>query len=239
MKRALQHTTYSIQPAFTLIELLIAVSIFATISVVLYSCFRGGIISWRRVDSEGAFQQEIRHAMDMMSEDFKNMLFLSNLPFQGTAQETAFVTTTTLGGDTDINAGRVSYYLLPDEEDAASSILARRAETIKNALRTEESEEEESQDEKTRGADWLLEGILELKFSYLLATQIGNEPGEMEYEWLDFWDEDEALPMGIKVDILLSSKKEERSKRFSKRIWIPSGKPLKGLLQEASIRTKE
>ena len=46
---------------------------------------------------------------------------------------------------------------------------------------------------------------------------------------------DRLRGMGIKVDILLINKKDKRSMRFSKRIWIPSGRPLKGLLQDASI----
>ncbi|MFH1867809.1 MAG: prepilin-type N-terminal cleavage/methylation domain-containing protein [Candidatus Omnitrophota bacterium] len=218
---------------FTLIELLIAVSIFATIALVLYSCFRGGIISWRRIDSEDIFQQEIRHAAHRMSKDFKNMFFLSNLPFEGTVGGTAFLTIDNLDEDMDTGIGRISYSLLADEEDASSSILIRTVDTLRNALRSGEAEEDALEPDHTaKRVEKLLEGILEIKFSYLLATEINTDPPEIEYEWLDFWDADDALPMGIKVELLVFNKKAKKKMMFSRRVWVPSGKPLKPIPQQ-------
>lgn len=223
---------------FTLIELLVSISIFAIIGVVLYSSFRGGVISWRRINSELALQQKIRYAFNEMVRDFRNMVFLSNLPFKGSADKVKFVTPVKLTPNKGIDIARVSYYLSFDEGGISGGTIIRTEEPIKNALSAEGAELEGAEEgppkrevieTESQKKEDLLGGVSELKLSYLAVYEESGEEEEegAEYEWLDYWEEEEALPMGIRIELTLTNPEDSSIITLSKRIFIPMGKHIK------------
>lgn len=225
-----QYALRSTQYAFTLVELLISVSIFAIIGVVLYSSYRGGVLTWRRINSETTFQQKMRYALDRMSEDIRNTVFMSNLPFEGLADKMEFVCLGRSMVSEGLGIARVSYYLSFDEEDMAGGAIIRKEETIKNALSSGVAGEDlttkgvgKTEPEKKQS---LLGGVSGLKFSYLAVYEESGEDGEKENEWLDFWEEKGALPMGIKIEFTMTDPEDNRTISLSKRIYIPAGKPI-------------
>lgn len=220
---------------FTLIELLVSVSIFAIVGVVLYSSFRGGVVSWRRINSELALQQKIRYASNEMVRDLRNMVFLSNTPFKGTADKVEFISPVKSAPNKAIDIARISYYLSFDEEGASGGTIIRTEEPVRNALSMEGAELESGRkglakkeliETEPQRKEGLLGGVSGLKFSYLVAYKESGEDKEARYEWLDFWEEKEALPMGIRVELTLTNPEDNKSITLSKRILIPIGKPI-------------
>lgn len=228
--KQVQYAVRSRQYAFTLVELLISVSIFAIIGVVLYSSYRGGVVTWRRINSETALQQKLRYALDRISGDLRNMVFLSNLPFEGGADKIKFVSLGESAANQGIDIARVSYYLSFDEEEATGGAIVRKEETIKNALSLEVAEEnlarKEIRETEPQKEQNLLYGVSELKFNYLAVYEESGEDEEKEYEWLDSWEEKEALPMGIKIEFTMTNPEDNSTISLSKRVYIPAGKPI-------------
>lgn len=227
-------SSYKFLTGFTLVELLISVSIFAIIGVVLYSSYRGGVITWRRINSETTFQQKIRYAFDRMSRDFGNMAFLSNLSFEGSADKLKFVSLIRSSEGEGLDIARVSYYLSLDGEGPSGSAIVRAEEAVNNALSLEVTEEEPAEgkglnqaiEREPKKKQALLDGVSDLKFSYLALYKGSSSDEELEYEWLDFWEEEEGLPLGIKIEFTLTNPEDKSSMALSRRIYIPAGEPI-------------
>jgi prepilin-type N-terminal cleavage/methylation domain-containing protein len=232
--------------AFTLIELLVSVAIFSTIAVVLYSCFRSGVISYRRIEAEAEFQQRIRHVFLRMTKDFKNMVYVSNIPFEGYSDRASFVTTITENDNADINVGRVSYYL---KQGSKGHVLVREVESLKDALGllliTEDNIKEGALKTSIKEKPAILEGVTHLKFTYLHSNAdkaAGNADEEgriMEYEWLDLWEKEFGLPLGIKIEFLVSGFKDNSRKKFYRQVSIPVGGLPNTVLAGLNVPAKE
>jgi len=217
---------------FTLIELLIAVSIFATVALVLYSTFRGGVVSWQRVDSEFAVHQKIRYVLDRMSVDFKNMVFISNVPFEGLPDKVLCTPLLRSEDGTGLRVARVGYYVSFDEDDKTQGSLLRSDEPIKQALVVDveedsEQEEAESEEEEADTKEKVLENISEISFKYLHALEAEEEEAEEgpTYEWVDSWDTEYGHPVGIEVSLILIDPEDKATIELSKRIFVPIGGP--------------
>jgi prepilin-type N-terminal cleavage/methylation domain-containing protein len=230
---------------FTLIELLVAVAIFATIATVLYSSFRAGVISFRRVSAEGKNQQKARYLFDAMTKDFKNMVYVANLALEGAQEKVSFVSISTLSDKAADNAQRVSYYLSSgsdkEGERGSARTLIRKSQLLLDAVSLQQEEELGQQGEgeqlpakKQGGAEEQKKGAVEekladnvsmLKLTYLKAEKGQDPSGEIEYEWVDVWDYKDCLPVGIKIELALEGI-EGGSAVLSRRIWIPQGKPV-------------
>jgi len=217
--------------AFTLMELLVSMAIFSTIAVVLYSCFRGGVISFRRVEEQAEFQQKLRHVLLKITNDFKNMAYVSNIPFEGYIDKTSFVTTMSESDNADMNVGRVSYYLQQGKE---GQVLVRKVESLKAALGSlsmaYEDIEEGILPPPKKEEPAILEGVIDLKLTYLslnthkTTKEGGVETADIEYEWVDFWEIEDGLPLGIKVELSVLEFKDGRQIRFYRQISIPTNR---------------
>lgn len=213
---------------FTLIELLVSVAIFSAIAVVLYSCFRAGIVSYNRIEKEADFQQKIRYVFLIMTKDFRNMLCLSSIPFEGDEHSISFISTITQDDKADVNVGRISYYL---EEESGEGALVRRVESLYEALtrllRLEEEAEEGLSKDTAKKEPVVLKGVAELKFSYLVSNVDNlSESGEEElageeYEWRDFWEADYGMPLGVRVELLVPAEESRLGPVFYRQVYIP------------------
>ena len=79
---------------FTLVELLMASTIFAVVMAGLYSAFRTGIFSYGRIDESISLSQEAAQILDRMNLDIRNSLpYAQEEPrFMGLAQNMSFFT---------------------------------------------------------------------------------------------------------------------------------------------------
>ena len=203
--------------AFTLIELLVAVSIFSVIAVVLYSTFRSGVVAYKRIGEEIEQSQKVRYALNTITKDIKNIIYISNIPFEGGSDSLSFVSTTSLSKDADNNISKISYFLKKDE---AKTLLVRSKQLLLDvAIEAATLEDlEETLDEESFELDSksLLEGVLSLNFSYLLLKE--DEEGTQDYEWVDFWEEETMIPVAINIEIKLNGGKAT----LSRKVLIPA-----------------
>ncbi|TRZ52514.1 MAG: prepilin-type N-terminal cleavage/methylation domain-containing protein [Dehalococcoidia bacterium] len=226
---------------FTLIELLVAMSIFAAIAVVLYSCFRGGVVSYGRISEEADSQQRLRYVLLVMEKDFKNAFFMTNIPFEGDYKRISFTGMITEKENAVLNAGRISYYLKPGDN---AYRLIRKIESLPEALTLIVSEYG-TVEEMPKGAaagkeEVIAEDISDIRFAYLYAENQQNilgaeeevEDATISYEWVDLWEE-EALPLAIRIEILFSDSSGIKPQQIIKRTWIPAAAPFSSKALEA------
>ncbi|CAN5199294.1 hypothetical protein BH09SUM1_BH09SUM1_24370 [soil metagenome] len=62
-------------PGFTVIEILVAVTIFAIVSVVIFAIFRAAVTSSAKGDTEANIMQQARFALDSVENDFSSIYF--------------------------------------------------------------------------------------------------------------------------------------------------------------------
>ena len=235
------------EKGFTLIELLVSIVIFSVIAVVLYSCFRGGIISYRRIEQEAEFQQRVRHVFLRLTKDVKNMVYISNIPFEGYNDKVSFITTLTESDSADINVGRVSYYLKENDKGKA---LIRKVEPLKDVLDSllilqEENIEGGAPEGLAEEDTVILEGVSDFKCTYLYvdlyrtAQGTDKEYTDTEYEWVDFWETENGLPLGIKLELSISESAGNSRKPFYRQICIPASRLPDTALAEVNVSVIE
>lgn len=76
--------------AFTLIELLIVVSILAIIATAIFAALSSGINVYRKVQAYTTKQIDILLTLEKMEKDVRNMLNVSNIPFRGGPEDMSF-----------------------------------------------------------------------------------------------------------------------------------------------------
>lgn len=202
--------------AFTIMELLIAASIFAVISLCLYSAFSGGIRVWRRQEQGFRSGQAVRLALDMMAKELRNSMKYSQpaaqtptleeentLQFIGEAKRVSFMTAA--GG----NIAKVSYYFdsEPDKKGLLKKVVVLQKEGFKEANQKEET---------------LISGVDDLLFEY--AYQ-GEEEGAVP-EWKEAWPAQQKglIPSGVRITLEFSKgAKQEGREIFRKTVFIPAG----------------
>ena len=183
---------------FTLVELLVAISIFAVIAVVLYTCFRSGVVSYRRISDEVDSQQKLRYLLGKIEKDLKNAFFITNVPFEGEDNRISFTSVITDAENASLNTGRISYYLKQGDD---GYILIRKTESLQEALTlpaVEYDTETETPPDLAPGREEVIAGkISRIRFTYLYAENrqsiLGVEKAIEEtsvlYEWIDLWEE--------------------------------------------------
>lgn len=112
-----QFTVYGL----TLIELLLAITIFSIVASVIYSSLRLGIVSWRRTEANLSRYQKIRYAINSLSEDLANAFMHKDIPFKGEEKSIEFAG---FIKDTDIEEATIGIFY-KTEHDPRSIKLER------------------------------------------------------------------------------------------------------------------
>jgi prepilin-type N-terminal cleavage/methylation domain-containing protein len=187
--------------AFTLVELLIASSIFAVVMVALYVSFSSGVFGYRNIDERLEVYQKSRHILDRLNLDLRNSFAYSSgdTKFSGSNSEIRFFTLVDDYQDEVIirNYAYVYYYL-----DAPSHKLMRLCR------RNQESLKPDSQI-KAEELSWAVKNI---SFTYIyLDNGIIKEK--------DAWDDAGNLPVAVKVQLSFSPQ-EKYIYNFERTIYI-------------------
>jgi type II secretion system protein J len=185
---------------FTLLELLIAVSIFSVIAVALYSSFSAGIRIMRRSEAAMEFHQGLRLALSEVSLDLRNSLPAEihrgaeeGVPgeeeepvyyFLGDAKSFRFVTVRDIyeRGRLRREICNVRYYL-----SGGGGGTFMRQTTYQGKGYSDGSARE---DELAGGVD-----DIEMLYSY--------EPEDEDSPpvWLNYWEEEEKIPLGVRISL--------------------------------------
>lgn len=166
--------------AFTLAELLIAVSIFSVVSIAIYSTFSSGASVLGRVKNIDLAQQRILLKSERFSRELRELPACRKQLFLGAKTKISFP------GNADYIPCRITYYF-----DDSSLSLMRAADKLSQIITPQGKVDAEF---KSKPAVFLSK-VKEVKFSYLTL-----DPAKNEYKWLDEWPQD-YLPVAVKLTV--------------------------------------
>jgi type II secretory pathway component PulJ len=198
--------------SFTLIEILIAVTIITLIILSLYSAFNTGILAYKKIDSAFDSYQEARIILNRLEADLKNSFAYSKESsfFKGGSQTLDFFNVSQIY-DKDKEYSdlcRIKYYL-------EGSNLKRAIYSGLSALTEDESVE--SQDFSTM--------VKNIDFEYAYVSTDGK-PGIV---WQNVWpqkdEQGKGLPLAVRIKLVLIGKgaKQQSSLEFTKTIALAQG----------------
>ncbi|GEM_PF-2091046 len=210
---------------FTMIELLIAISLFASIMVALYSALSVGIYSWKRGDQGSNLHQKARIILDNMTTDIRNCSYFSYIQLVGEANQLYFpivlpVTKENkeIKGGFDDNVFKVTYMLDRISYRDRNSSLMRKQETFLQSLDPGRVKPRE-----------MASDIVELSFQYPYKSEEEEDDPDAEYTiyWKDEWKMKNKIPMAVKIKIVIADDKNPESKddylTFERTVFIPQG----------------
>ncbi len=224
--------------AFTLIEILLAITLMSLIFVGVYSAFWGGISLSKRSEDNSELFREIRWGVDLMSGDLENMVtydFSGSYPdksaFIGNEEKVSFIIEDKSG------LSVVSYYLLkPDAVKRHQVIIGQTFKKNVSGTISQETKALASHylvREKNGFIDFLMGVPAESDEIEIVSTHMAEDglnfsfgfteenSREMTYksEWINNYIPSNII---IEVDFLLPDK-EQKLLSFKREVLIPSG----------------
>ena len=166
--------------AFSLVELIIAVAIFAVVSIAIYSTFNSGLSVLRKVKNIDLAQQSFILKEERFARELRQTVHLRKLLLSGTKDRISF------GQILDDKPYRVTYYF-----DGPAQSFMRNADNLADILTDEKKIDPEL---KSKSAVFLKK-IKGIKFAYLYLDLKKNV-----YAWAEEWKED-TLPRAVKLSI--------------------------------------
>ena len=202
------------QKAFTLIELVVALTIFSVLGIAVFSTLSMGLSSWRRGESQEKAYQDIRIFFDVLGEEMRNAVDLIDQPFQGEEQKIKFAFIKNVYNPEDASTNKelgIVEYLLKKEKAALT--LYRQYWAYPADPKA-----------KNRGGK-ILSGIKEISLKYWGYES--NEDKDQEppvYTWASSWDSLGELPGGVKIHLAMMAEKDYDPKiSIEKKIKVFSG----------------
>ena len=220
---------------FTLLELLVAVTIFSVIAVALYSTFYSGIMILRRSEDVMRRHQDLRLAMEEVSRDLRNTLLTEVYRkveesataeeeeepiyyFLGEGKEFTFVTLRDSFKDGRMRheVCNVTYYFKGGETSAFMRTVKYQSNGFK---------EDPDRDET------LISGVRDIEVLYSYEGEDEDSPPT----WRNIWEEEEKLPLGVKIKLRLAGL--SAMQEFTKTVYIETGSL--GSMKEAALTSGE
>ena len=176
---------------FTLIEVVLGMSMLALIASICYAAFHLGIRAVERGEVAVVTAQRLRVASDVLIRQVKSVVAYPACNaeeevypyFVGTATSMTFITATGLEGGGGLT--RVAYQLVDDPPRLVMAEGSRFSPAVLG---------EENLPPPTDRAAVLLDGFKTLRFQYMMNDGVDTE-------WRDEWDsyEEEMLPAAVRV----------------------------------------
>ncbi len=204
-------TKDAVSPAFTLLEMLVAMLILSTIIASVYSAFHAGVLASRRVLKETASEQNIMGRLNLMAVEIRNAVYWNNLVIAGTAKELYFYVPMMLKDPDDLlPLYRVRYWYEKSGND--SGTLYRSTAPWIRLQRPDMSDEEISREETTQR--WMNNlGSLQLEYAVYKKKQpfVRNSEqtlggpvefpveGNPDLVWKKDFDTKTQIPYGIRM----------------------------------------
>jgi len=172
--------------SFTLVELLIASSIFALVMVALYAAFSSGVFGYRNIQERIDAYQQARLVLEHLDRDLRNSFAYSaaDTKFSGQGDKVSFLSLADdYRGNEIISAfAFISYYL---EGDKLMRLCRKDQESL-------------DPDSKIK-ADEFAFGVEKIAFTYIYQDKEAVKEK-------DTWDDPKSLPLAVKVDLTLKNK---------------------------------
>ena len=181
---------------FTLVELLIALTIFSIIAVSVYSVFRAGIKLWKGNNAAFDADRTARLFFDTAASDMRNAFIYPGMDITGASDSFSFTALVTVGAadsSPHVEIARVSYIF-----DKEAGVIRRKV-----------AGKEEGFDVIYAKTAEFPSGEGQVSFSYCYKPKSGVGP----YEWKGVWALKDKLPRGVRI----------RFGELDKWIFIPIG----------------
>jgi prepilin-type N-terminal cleavage/methylation domain-containing protein len=191
------------EDGFTLVELLVVVSLMALIGMSLYAMFGSAMGMMRRV-SRSEIAEDVDIFLERFDREISSQILFKGIPFNG--KETLLSFPSRIGLDKKVllnrGIGRVDYFF-----DESHRAFARSQENLGQIYKPEEGMKATVQ----------LEGVSRLKFQYFVYRKV-----EKTFEWVPEWDSAEnggEIPSAVKVEFSCVQEKEPHA--FERTVAIP------------------
>lgn len=196
--------------SFTLIELLIAVSIFAVVAIALYSTFSGGLKVWHRQEKGFKYSHSTRLVLDAMAKELRNAINYSVKQGLGAGLEGQGLRF--IGDEKSL-----TFITLMGEEIAKVDYIFEEGVLKKRVVLQKEEFKEENQKESV-----LIENLDGLSFEYAYK---GTGEG-FELEWRKSWEKETVsdqpkIPAGVRITLTFDIDGKEEI--IKKTVFIPMG----------------
>lgn len=196
MKRLQQNAS----PGFTLLELLVAITLFSIIAVAIYSSLAAGIRVHRKGSNIGGEYNDLRLAFYIIAQDLRTAIHINDVYLVEESQ-------------------LVYFYSIQPRQDGTSELFKitytwEREKDYFALLRLKETYIDSLQGTHAKG-DELLDGISQLSFDYGYVKKARK--GEEDFLWKEGWKE-ESMPKLVRFRI------EKKDEKFNEVIYCPGGK---------------
>ncbi len=161
---------------FTIIEMMVVVTIFAILGVAVATSFTSGIKIWQRAKDYNFTQTNVILSLEGITQHLRRSVDIDEIGFEGSSQEVIFPTLT---ADSVV---RVSYRF-----DDGDKIIRRKEETLEEII-----SQEEEQTYKER--DILSADNFSLEYLYF------DEEKE-RYLWQDIWEKDKGVFRALRLKV--------------------------------------
>lgn len=222
---------------FTLLELIIAITIFSISAVAVYSSFNVGINAWRKAEESYEVRQQARHTLNVMARELRqaiNFILRESKTsqnfkdsFEGSADKISFwkaLGSSGPGKEKSEGIFKITYYLKKDEDEKVQGNLTK--EETRSLYRKVQAYKESLKEEEQQGSESILSThILDLEFKY--AYKEDAEKIWWDKEWKkNPWEETAfgLIPFAVKISLSYPSKNEGEKITFSETVIIPTGR---------------
>lgn len=182
---------------FTLVEALIAVTIFSITALVLQGMLRAGFESWARGEQLSEEHQKQRTFFNRIGRDLRNAVDLSPVVlFKGDATSLTLTSVSTSGGldgQSPPSLQKIQY-----QYHKKTKTLSRKAFSLPEKMDAEAE------------ADWELSPVSFFEFKYASSDEDAPEGGR----WISRCCDGQSLPVGVQAQL------DELKTVF----WVPLGK---------------
>jgi prepilin-type N-terminal cleavage/methylation domain-containing protein len=172
--------------AFTLIEVLIASSIFAVVMVALYAAFSSGVFGWRNIEEQTEAYQQARHILGRMNLDLRNSFAYASgdAGFSGSGDKISFFATVDDYQENGFirNYALVSYY---QQGNKLMRLCRRNSDSLNPASEVKAGE--------------IGSGVERISFTYIYIDKGKSRESES-------CDNAKIFPAAVKVKLVLKKK---------------------------------
>lgn len=232
---------------FTFVELMIALTIFALVSLGIYATFSTGLNAWRRGEDATRLQQEARWALDKIAQELRGAVLYNygaNYPelgsFLGEESKISFLSQIYNLAAKTSEVKKITYSLeVPDYGEIHKTIIGTTQEKLSRVVVRYE-EIEAPLESLQRKEETLLQTLQTkettpvqsepitnlvkqggLSFSYAFKQGVGDEETTT---WKDSWEDKTKLPQGVKITLILQNPKNPKEEAiFTKTVFLEQG----------------
>lgn len=179
---------------FTLVELLVSITIFAAVSGAIYATFSCGMSVWRRMQEMDSRGRKPALRIEKLSRELRGVLNFNEIPFSGSGNQITFA------GILDSEINRITYSF-----DLQAKTLYRSTDKFSDIL----AAKKESAEFSSHPLPYWAGEINSMSFSYLYFDLAQNA-----YLWKEKWI-DPVLPLAVKIEITTDND------AYTKTVFIP------------------